>query len=91
MLPSSSLTTTISSLVQAVETRLVTTHCMENLCSGQGTVAPHSGQEASIDQAIIPALYPPATNQPEARRLNQNSEENVAQVEKTVEINMNLT
>ena len=67
--------------VQAVETRRASSHFVENLCSGQGTAGPHSGQEASIVQAMIPALYPSTTNQPEARRLNQNSEGNLAQVE----------
>ena len=40
----------------------------------------HSGQEASIRQAIISAPYPPTTSRPEAIRLNQNSGEKLAQV-----------
>ena len=71
--------------VQAVETSLATTHCVGNFCSGQGTAAPHSGQEASIVQAKIPVPYPPTTNQPVARRINQNSAENLAQVEKILQ------
>ena len=71
--------------VQAVETRLASSHFVESLCSGQATAEPYSGQEASIVQVMIPALYPSTTNQPEARRLNQNSEDNLAQVEEIVQ------
>ena len=71
--------------VQAVETRRASSHFVENLCSGQGTAGPHSGQEASIVQAMTPALYPSTTNQPEDPRMNQNSEENLAHVEEIVQ------
>ena len=74
----------IAFIFQAIEMRLATSSTVSNAANldiGPRTVDPCSGQEATSPLATILALESPTTSQSQANQLNQNNEDDLAQVD----------